>query len=90
MDSSIWKKNHKRVTVKIKCIDLMVTALVPSSIKMVSAFIIFMFIKIMVENSSFLKHYKNRTSIQYKRFFKVLSSMTNFKLNGWSDILLLV
>ena len=38
-----------------------VTDLVPSSIKMVGAFIIFMFIKIMVENSSFLKHYKNRT-----------------------------
>jgi hypothetical protein len=43
-----------------KNIDLWVTALVPSSIKMVGAFIIFMFIKIMVENSSFLKHYKNR------------------------------
>jgi hypothetical protein len=43
-------------------IDLRVTALVPSSIEMVGAFIIFMFIKInqiMVENSSFLKHYKN-------------------------------
>lgn len=48
-------------TVSKKNIDLRVTALVPSSIKMVGAFIIFMFIKIMVENSSFLKHYKNRT-----------------------------
>ena len=53
-----------------KNIDLRVTDLVPSSIKMVGAFIMFMFIKIMVENSSFLKHYKNRTSIQYKRFLK--------------------
>ena len=46
-----------------KNIDLRITALdlVPSSIKMVGAFIIFMFIKIMVENSFFLKHYKNRT-----------------------------
>ena len=57
-------------TVSKKIIDLRVTSLVPSSIKMISAFIIFMFIKIMVENSSFLKHYKNRTSIQYKRFLK--------------------
>lgn len=48
-------------TVSKKIIDLRVTDLVPSSIKMVGAFIIFMFIKIMVENSSFLKHYKNRT-----------------------------
>ena len=48
-------------TVSKKNIDLRVTALVPSSINMVGAFIIFMFIKIMVENSSFLKHYKNRT-----------------------------
>ena len=38
-------------TVSKKIIDLRVTALVPSSIKMVGAFIIFMFIKIMVENS---------------------------------------
>ena len=44
-------------TVSKKIIDLRVTALVPSSIKMVGAFIIFMFIA----NLSFLKHYKNRT-----------------------------
>ena len=44
-------------TVSKTIIDLRVTALVPSSIKMVGAFIIFMFIKIMVGNSSFLKHY---------------------------------
>ena len=48
-------------TVSKKNIDLRVTALVPSSINMVGAFIIFMLIGIMVENSSFLKHYKNRT-----------------------------
>ena len=55
-------------TVSKKIIDLRVTALVPSSIKMVGAFLIFMFIKIMVENSSFLKHYKTRHKFNTKDF----------------------
>ena len=44
---------------KKKILDTRFTALVPSLIKMVGAFIVFMFIKIsniMVENSFFLKH----------------------------------
>jgi len=40
------EKNPICFTVSKKIIDLRVTALVPSSIKMVGAFIIFMFIKI--------------------------------------------
>jgi hypothetical protein len=60
-------------TVSKKIIDLRVTALVPSSIKMVGAFIIFMFIKIMVENLSFLKHYIKKDINSMQKIFKVLS-----------------
>ena len=38
---------------------------------MVDAFIIFMFIKIMVENSSFLKHYIKKDINSIQKIFKV-------------------